>query len=46
VIAEPAFAAGLAAGSRAAGARLSGWPQATKAWETAFDRLTRLAPPP
>ena len=45
VIAEPAFAAGLAAGSRAAGARLPGWPQTTEAWETAFDRLTGLAPP-
>jgi glycosyltransferase involved in cell wall biosynthesis len=46
VIAEPAFAAGLAAGSRAAGVRLPGWLQATEAWETAFDRLTGLAPPP
>jgi len=46
VIAEPAFAAGLAAGSRAAGATLPGWSQATVGWETAFDRLTGLAPPP
>jgi glycosyltransferase involved in cell wall biosynthesis len=46
VIAEPAFAAGLAAGSRAAGASLPNWPQATKAWEAAFDRLAALAPPP
>jgi glycosyltransferase involved in cell wall biosynthesis len=46
VIAEPAFAARLAAGSRAAGATLPGWSQATAGWETAFDRLTGLAPPP
>jgi glycosyltransferase involved in cell wall biosynthesis len=46
VIAEPAVAARLAAGSRAAGASLPDWPQATKAWETAFDRLRALAPPP
>jgi len=45
VIAKPAFAAGLAAGSRTAGTSLPDWPQATEAWETAFDRLT-LAPPP
>jgi glycosyltransferase involved in cell wall biosynthesis len=46
VIAEPALAAGLAAGSRATGDGLPNWPQATKAWETAFDRLTALAAPP
>ena len=46
VIAEPEFAARLAAGSHAAGAALPDWPQASKAWETAFDRLTALAPPP
>jgi glycosyltransferase involved in cell wall biosynthesis len=46
VIVEPAFAARLAAGSRAEGARLPGWAQATEAWETAFDRLTSLPRPP
>jgi len=46
VIAQPALAARLAAGSRAAGALLPGWPQATKAWEAAFDRLAVLPSPP
>jgi glycosyltransferase involved in cell wall biosynthesis len=45
VIAEPALAARLAAGSRAMGARLPDWPQATEAWERAFDRLAALDPP-
>jgi glycosyltransferase involved in cell wall biosynthesis len=46
VIAEPALAARLAAGSRASGALLPDWPQATQAWETAFDRLAGLPPQP
>ena len=46
VITEPALAARLAAGSRAAGARLPDWPQATEAWERGFDRLAALDPPP
>ena len=45
VIAQPAVATRLAAGSRAAGARLPDWPQATQRWETAFDRLVALPPP-
>src|SRR5215468_8616710 len=45
VIAEPALAARLAAGSRAAGARLPEWPKATEEWEKAFDRLAALDPP-
>ncbi len=45
VIAQPALAARLAAGSRAAGARLPDWPQATEEWESAFDRLVALDPP-
>jgi hypothetical protein len=45
VIAEPALAARLAAGSRAAGARLPEWPKATEEWERAFDRLAALDPP-
>jgi glycosyltransferase involved in cell wall biosynthesis len=44
VIAEPALRARLAAGSRAAGARLPDWPQATEAWERASDRLAALDP--
>ena len=44
VIAEPALAARLAMGSRATGALLSDWLQATKAWERAFDRLAALDP--
>jgi len=46
LIAEPAFAARLAAGSRAAGGRIRTWPQATGGWERAFDRLAALDPPP
>ena len=45
IIAQPALAARLAAGSRATGARLPDWPQATEAWERAFDRLVALDPP-
>jgi glycosyltransferase involved in cell wall biosynthesis len=45
VIAEPALAARLARGSRATGARLPDWPQATEIWERAFDRLAALDPP-
>ena len=45
VIAEPALAARLAAGSLAAGARLPEWPKATEEWERAFDRLAALDPP-
>jgi len=46
VIALPELAARLAAGSRAAGALLPSWSQATVAWETAFDRLASLPSPP
>ena len=45
VISEPALAAHLAAGARTAGALLPSWPQATAAWETAFDRLAGLPRP-
>jgi glycosyltransferase involved in cell wall biosynthesis len=45
VIAEPALAARLAAGARAAGAILPSWAQATELWEIAFDRLTSLPRP-
>jgi len=45
VIAEPVLAARLAAGSRAAGARLPEWSKATEEWERAFDRLAALDPP-
>ncbi len=45
LIAEPVLAARYAAESRAVGARLRDWPQATEAWETAFDRLVALDPP-
>jgi glycosyltransferase involved in cell wall biosynthesis len=45
VIAQPLLAARLAAGSRAAGLRLLDWPQATEAWERAFDRLAAFDPP-
>jgi glycosyltransferase involved in cell wall biosynthesis len=45
VIAQPALAARLAAGSRATGAHLLDWPQTTEAWERAFDRLAALDPP-
>jgi glycosyltransferase involved in cell wall biosynthesis len=40
VISEPALAARLAAGSRAAGGRLPEWPKATEEWERALDRAT------
>jgi len=46
LITEPTLAARLAAGSRAEGAGLPDWPQATEAWERAFDRLAALEPPP
>jgi glycosyltransferase involved in cell wall biosynthesis len=42
LIAEPALAATLAKGSRAAGARLHDWRETTEAWEAAFDRLSAL----
>jgi glycosyltransferase involved in cell wall biosynthesis len=42
VTTEPLLAARLAAGSRAAGARLPDWPQTTKQWESALDRLAAL----
>ena len=45
LIAEPALAARLAAGSRAAGARLRDWPQTTAEWERACNRLAALGPP-
>ena len=45
VILDPALAARLAAGSRAAGARLPEWSQATEEWERALDRLAALDPP-
>jgi glycosyltransferase involved in cell wall biosynthesis len=45
VISEPAFAAHLVAGARAAGTLLPSWPQATAAWEAAFDRLVGLPRP-
>jgi glycosyltransferase involved in cell wall biosynthesis len=45
VIAEPALAARLAAGSHAAAARLPEWSKATEEWERAFDRLAALDPP-
>jgi glycosyltransferase involved in cell wall biosynthesis len=45
VIAQPLLAARLAAGSRATGLRLLDWPQATEAWERAFDRLAAFDPP-
>lgn len=45
LIAEPALAARLAAGSRRAGARLADWSRATEGWESAFDRLAALEPP-
>jgi len=46
VIAEPALAARLAAGSRAAGARLPDWRQAAERWERALDLLAALPPRP
>src|SRR5215472_2788179 len=45
VISEPALAAQLAAGSRAAGGRLPEWSKATEEWERALDRLMALNPP-
>lgn len=42
---EPGLASRLAAGSRAAGARLSDWPRATEAWEAALDLLASLELP-
>jgi len=45
VITEPTLATRLAMGSRAVGARLPDWPQATETWERAFDRLAALDPP-
>jgi glycosyltransferase involved in cell wall biosynthesis len=45
VIAQPALAARLAAGSRAAGAILPTWWQATQSWEASFDRLVDLPSP-
>jgi glycosyltransferase involved in cell wall biosynthesis len=44
VIAEPALAARLAAGSRAAGGRLPDWRRAAEWWEQALDRLAILPP--
>ncbi|MGC1886246.1 MAG: glycosyltransferase family 4 protein [Stellaceae bacterium] len=44
VIAEPALAARLAAGSRAAGSRLPDWRQATERWEQALHLLAGLSP--
>ena len=45
LIAQPELAAQLAAGSRAVGARLPDWQQATEVWERAFERLAELDPP-
>lgn len=45
VIVEPALAARLAVGSRAASARLLDWPKATEEWERALDRLAAFDPP-
>src|SRR5262249_11205793 len=42
IIDKPALAAGLATGSRAAGARLPEWPRVTEQWEKAADRLAAL----
>ena len=42
VIVEPALAARLASGSRAAGACLPGWPATTAEWAKAVDRLAAL----
>jgi glycosyltransferase involved in cell wall biosynthesis len=46
VITKPALTAGLAAGSRAVGARLPGWRQATQRWEQGLDLLAILPPRP
>lgn len=45
IIAQPALRARLAAGSRAAGARLPEWRQSAEAWERAVDRLAARDPP-
>jgi glycosyltransferase involved in cell wall biosynthesis len=45
-IAEPALAAQLAAGSRAAGARLLDWRQAIEQWEKALNSVASLELPP
>jgi glycosyltransferase involved in cell wall biosynthesis len=46
VIADPALAVRLAAGSRAAGARLPDWRQATERWEQVLDLPVVLPPRP
>ena len=46
VITQPVLATRLAAGSRVAGARLSGWAQTVERWERAFDHLAALDRPP
>ena len=46
MLADPGLGARLAAGSRAAGARLPGWPQAAEQWEKNVDRIASLATPP
>lgn len=46
MLADPGLAPRLAAGSRAAGARLPGWPQATEQWEENLDRIAGLASSP
>jgi glycosyltransferase involved in cell wall biosynthesis len=46
VITQPALASSLAAGSRAAGAQLPDWQQATKRWEEALDLLAAFPAPP
>jgi glycosyltransferase involved in cell wall biosynthesis len=46
VIAEPALAARLAAGSRVAGARLPDWRHAVEQWERSLDLLPALPPMP
>jgi glycosyltransferase involved in cell wall biosynthesis len=45
VIGDPALAVRLAAGSRAAAARLREWPAAAAEWEAACGRLAALGPP-
>jgi glycosyltransferase involved in cell wall biosynthesis len=45
LIAEPALAARLAAGARAANRHYRDWADATREWETAFARLAALDPP-
>jgi glycosyltransferase involved in cell wall biosynthesis len=42
MLVSPALAARLAAGSRAAGARLPEWRQATEQWEKALERFSQL----